>query len=245
MPTLPKNSPNKKTASSDNKKLILKTIFFTLLVLLTIGGLVYLGYLYGQKQAGKPAEKTSPSPAQKQVKEVPFGDEDFETDEEYQKAMQEVTDEGPSGEESPWITYENKTHGFSFQYPSTVFIEETDGVNLPLLYLDTKLIIIPEGYGGFLTPVEINARGEKTYQEATANLSEDIFYPGTYEEEKLKSPLKGIRVSGTCQGFPCDGQEHHLIYLDGPKGLININYTPGERFPKPLFNKILNAFRFL
>jgi len=225
--SLPKDSPEK----NYQKKLILKTVLLTFLVLFCAGALLYAGFWYGKRG--------------EQVKEIPFGDEDLETDEEYQKAMQEVTDEGPSGEESPWITYKNETHGFSFQYPSTVFLEKTDGVNLPLVYLDTKLIIFPEGYGGFLTPVEINARGEKTYQQATENLSEDIFYPGTYQEEKFKPPLKGIRVSGTCQGFPCDGQEYHLIYLDGLKGLININYTPGEKFPKPLFNKILNSFRFL
>ena len=248
--------PNQTTPVPENrpknfkKRLIIKTVLITFLVLVSAAGLVYAGFWYGQKQTAEGAKKSlspkKPSQTEEQVKEVPFGDEEFQNNEEYQKSMEEYEDEGCTGEDCSWITYKNEAKGFSFQYPSTVFLEKTDGVNLPLVFLDTKLIIIPEGYGGFLTPVEINVRGEKTYQEATENLSEDIFYPNTYQEEKLKTPLKGIRVSGTCQGFPCDGQEHHLIYLDGPKGLININYTPdSDRFPKSLFNKILTTFRFL
>lgn len=221
---------------------ILKIILIVFLILAVAAGLVYLGYWWGLKKSAAPATKTRAG--QEQIREVPYGDENFETDEDYQRAMRELTEEGPSGEESPWLTYTNEAHGFSFQYPVSVFLEETDGVNRPLVYLDTELIIIPPAYGGQLTPVEIRVPPliDNTRVEEEAASFRQILYPDAQEKE-LKPPLKGVRVSGTCQGFPCEGEEYQQIIIESSKGLIVINHLPRHNFNQALLDSILNTFK--
>jgi len=247
MPNLPKTPPDKKTSSPNNKKLIFSTILITLFVLLAGASLIYLGFWYGQRQAkiAKPEqkqEKTIPSPqSKKQPKEVPYGDEDLETDQEYQKSMQEYDDEGCTGEQCSWMTYSNQTYGFSFKYPSTVFLKETDGSNLPLIYLNTSLITIPEAYGGFLTPVEIRVDQEGTLDEKEDS-DKSMYYPNTYEEKTLPSGLKGIWTKGIMQGM-YDGEEIQEVILESSNGLIILNYLPNPDFSYDLFEKILATFK--
>lgn len=235
-----------------NNKLILKIVLIILLFVFSSLVLLFFGYWYGFRKAqqtnlSKTAGEQETVQEKKSVQEVPHGDEDLETDEEYQRALEEYDDQGCTGESCSWMTYQDEIHGFSFQYPSTVFLEKTDGYNLPLVFLDTELIIIPEAYGGFLTPVEFNHRGDETFEEVLTRIkgNEDLFYPNTFKEEEFSSPVKGIRVSGVCQSFPCDGQKHHMVFLDGPRGLININFTPTEQFTENLFDKILATVKFL
>ncbi len=210
-----------------NKKLLIG-----LLILVIVSGLGYLTYSYGIKKAG--------------ISEVPYGDEFAQTDEGYQEAMRNVEDSGPSGEDSPWLTYSSEVHGFAFDYPVTVFVEVTDGVKLPLVYMDKELIIIPDGYGGYLTPVEIRTApliGEETVAERVANLK-GSFDQETYEEKELPRHLTGVWMSGMCEGFGCGGDQMENIVLEGPNGLVSIAYLPGGKFEEDLFGRILATFRF-
>ena len=226
---------------NDKKNLILKTVLITFLCLGLAASLVYLGFWYGQKQAVLPPSKgkiKSLPPT-----EVPFGDEDLDTDAEYQRQMQELTNQGAKDETTSWTTYTNNPYGFAFKYPETVFLLETDGTHLPLVYLATYPIVIPEAYGGPLTPVEIRVDQNTALSDQVA-IAKDLYYPDTIKQVALKPPLKGVRISGTLQGM-LDGEYFEQLILDGPQGLILINYIPNDDFTPALFNQILNNCKFL
>ncbi len=227
--------PARKTPSVTKKQPLGKTQFFLItlfaffLVLTTAAGLVYTGFWYGQKMTRKQVES----------QEVPFGDEDLETDKEYQEAMAEYRDEGCTGETCAWMTYTNDKYGFSFQYPSTVFLEETDGETYALVYLDTNLIIVPEVYGGFLTPIEIRFESNRTVSEKLKE-AEDLFYMDTLIQNSLPQPLKGVRIKGTMQGM-YDGEELEEVFVEASGGIIVVTYLPFSSFPQDIFEKILQS----
>lgn len=214
----------------DNTQIV-KVALTILLILFASFGLIFVGFWYGQQ-----------SDKQKEVSE---GDEFQETDPQWKKAMQEVTPD--PNEKLPLIPYRNDTHKFSFEYPSIVFLEPTDGVKLPLVYLDTQLIVLPQAYGGFLTPVEIRVPPlitSKTVTEQVIAFKNSV-YKNSYQEKVLPSSLKGVWARGKCEGFPCDGEVLEEVILAGPKGLVVINFLPTETFSQNLFDQILATFQFL
>jgi hypothetical protein len=235
---LPPASAPKKPINETALKLILA--IFSLLTI--TGGAVYFGYRLAKQDKATP----SPPTATPSLDNAARGDEFAEIDPDYQQAMREYTDQGPSGEESPWLTYTNETHQFSFQYPVTVFLEETEGTTLPLVYLDTKLIIVPPDYGSQLTPVEIRVPPlieETTVEERVENMKV-FFDEETYQEATPSAPLVGSRVSGTWQGFPFEGETFEEVILQGPRGLVIINFIGSDEFTKELFDKIIATFKF-
>jgi hypothetical protein len=132
---------------NSTQNIVLKTLLITFIVLVLAVGFVYFGYWYGNKIAlqkqqtstSKPVQervKTSPSPI---VKEVPFGDEDLDTDEEYQRQMQELTDESLKP-----LTQSQRVDGyhlsFTFSYPNdwNVVVNNFEYA--------TEVVISKEGY---------------------------------------------------------------------------------------------------
>lgn len=64
--------------------------------------------------------KASPTGQTQTVKEVPYGDENLDTDQAYQKAMQEFKDPGPYG----WKEFTTKDGKYSLKYPPDWTLED-------------------------------------------------------------------------------------------------------------------------
>src|SRR3990170_8189475 len=64
--------------------------------------------------------KTSPTMPTQTVKEVPYGDENLDTDTAFQKAMQEFKDPGPYG----WKEFTTKDGKYSLKYPPDWILED-------------------------------------------------------------------------------------------------------------------------
>lgn len=112
-PVLPSNSP-----------LIIKTVVITVVAVGFSLGMIYAGFMYGKKQTiskNSAVQKISPvaptdtksTTESETVRDVPYGDENQDTDEAYQKAMREYKDEGPYG----WKEFTTKDGKYSLKYP--------------------------------------------------------------------------------------------------------------------------------
>lgn len=142
-------------------------------------------------------------------------------------------------------TYTNDVQGFAFDYSTTVQILETDGKNLPLVFLDTKPIVLPPGaYDGPLTPVEVRVpplSGEGTAAEQLP-IIRTSFNPATMKEEPITAGVaRGTRISGTYRDIP--GASAVVVLFDGRQGPVEFTYTPSEQFPESLFNEMISTFR--
>lgn len=239
----------KNTSDSDPKlqgRNIYKILFLTLLFFLIGGGVLFAGYWYAKNRSGTGVKERKQMQSAKDAKEVPFGDEDFDKDPQYQKAVRETTGTGKT--ENVLVTYINKAHKFSFRYPpAKVFLEETNGKNLPVVYLDTELIVIPKSYDGPLTPVEIRASPLVDYKslEEAVSKSKGLFVANTVKETKLNAPLEGVRLSGRALYYGVDKGPYERALVKGETGIIVIDYIPGENFPKALFDQIFSTFKVL
>lgn len=193
--------------------------------------LIFFGFWLGQNpQIFKKVPPAPPTPAQ--INEVPYGDENQDTDAQYQEAMNN-------------LTYRNETFGFSFIYPTSVYLQEgTDVARQPLLFVDTQPIVIPEVYGGPLTPVEISVPPLVPYKntaEAITSFKRNN-YKNSYQEKNLPANLGGIWMNGKMQGF-LDGTQNELLLLEGKNGLIQISFFHNEKFSQELFDKIITSFK--
>lgn len=243
MPAQKSNSASSQSTdpipTSNKKSLILKTVLMTLFCLIIAAGLIFLGFWYGQRQVAPPP---SPDAIKNPLStEVPFGDEDLDTDLEYQQQMQQLTDQGAQDKTASWSTYSNTTYGFAFKYPPPVYLKETSGENYAHLYLSQNEIYIPEVYGGLLTPVEIHIQEGATVAEKVTE-AQSNFYPDTLISESLPPSLQGTRIKGIMQGM-YEGETLQEVFIKISKGVLTITYFSPQDFPLPLFEDILKTFR--
>jgi len=154
-----------------------------------------------------------------------------------------------SAETANWKTYTNKEHGFSFKYPEKVYIKATNEDNLPLVYLSTKPIEIPQAYGGALTEVEIRTSSllsEKTAEERAENLKPTL-KTETIVEKKISIPTAGIEISGIFKEYPgVESTNYRAIILQSKNEIIEFGYiTRDPAFTESLLNQILSTFQFI
>ena len=225
-------SPLRPSSSGPKLKLIL-TAF---LVFFSVAALVYVGYWYGKGGNNLPGESE--------------GDEFQETDPNWKKAMENITPDPNEDKILKYLPYRNEAYKFTFDFPPTkVFIEETDGKNTPIVYLDTKLIVVPESYDSMLTPVEIHVyQSGETIEELKKSMI-GSFYPDKYQEKALPGSLKGkgVRLEGTWKGYPFEDMKYEQVILQGPGAIMTIDYVPesfDNRFPQEYFDKIIDTFKF-
>ena len=234
MPTLPQKT---------NSRFLLKILLFIVLVLLTGSGLVYVGYWYGtssKQQEIAPLKKFRAPTGN--LPEVSEGDEFTETDQRWKEAVDKTTEEY---KKTQMLYYKNDDYKFAFYYPTGIFVEKNPRPSQegPIIFLDTKLIVVPEVYGGPLTPVEISISTKTLSQELDSFKNGGYTDPLTYREKELPPNLKGkgVWAASVMKGF-MEGSGIETVLLKGSKGLIDISYYPNESFSSKDFDQILATF---
>lgn len=219
-----------------------KTGWVILLLSVIVLGLVYLGYVYGIRKANSGrVTRLTPSPAA----EVPFGDENLETDENYQRAMREnVGESGGIRAEEQWLNYKSTIQGLSFDYPvAKYFLEEKSGEQ-PIIFIDKEMIIIPEAYGGPLTAVEISTvklEKGKTWKDYFEEVRVN-FNVSSIREKTLPSGWKGKWISGVWQGF-MEGTKVEDVVLEGKNGVVSILFIPGRGVEEKDFERMMKSLK--
>lgn len=226
-----------------NPKSALKIILFILLITLAASGLIYAGYWYGTSL--KQPEITPLNKFRAPTGNLPEsseGDEFTETDPGWKEAVDKTTEEY---KKTQMLYYKNDDYKFAFYYPTGIFVEKNprplqEG---PIIFLDTKLIDVPEVYGGPLTPVEISIRTKTLTQELDSFKNGGYTDPLAYREKELPPNLKakGVWATSIMKGF-MEGSGIETVLLKGSKGLIDISYYPNESFSSKDFEQILNTF---
>lgn len=142
-----------------------------------------------------------------------------------------------------WKTYTNSTYNFSFKYPPNVFIKEGDGINMPLVFIDTKEIQIPAAWDHQLTPVDISVKTSSL--DGAINTS--IYLKSSQKKTQLPDPLKGYIFEGTLGQAPGEGTSYVIVVIQIPNSgrVLLVNFMANATFERSLFDQIISTFKFI
>ena len=248
MPKTAQKQVNPQNLPVSNTPLIVKTVVITVLVIFAGAALFYAGY---KASSGnlllKKRSDSDRSETRQKSNEVPYGDEDLDKDPAYQKAMREEVSQ-PEEAGLVFVPFTDEKIKFSFNFPpSEVFLEKSDRGNLPAVFMDTKLIVVPQAYGGPLTPVEIRVPpliNYRTLDEAVTS-SKEFFVAGSVKETKVSSPYTGVRLRGTAEVYGNPEGPYERVLIKANNGIIVIDFWEGKGFSREIFERILATFKVL